>query len=100
MSTDREMCGLGVCAALAGHEGTCEEASGFEDWSVEDVPAGTDRENGEGDYEFWSCDGGATIVAVRWSDADELGCIPVETDILRMFLDQAGYVRVNAPEVV
>ncbi len=30
-----EPCGRGICAANAGHEGTCEEASGFYDWTPE-----------------------------------------------------------------
>ncbi len=30
-TTPVEYCGLGICAAVAGHEGTCEEASGFTD---------------------------------------------------------------------
>lgn len=24
-------CGLGICAAMDGHEGTCDEASGWDD---------------------------------------------------------------------
>lgn len=29
--TEWEACGLGICAAPAGHEGTCAEASGWVD---------------------------------------------------------------------
>jgi len=35
-----QFCGRGVCAANAGHEGTCAEASGWdEDWSPATVRA-------------------------------------------------------------
>tara|TARA_R110000822_G_C15109043_1_gene472744 strand:- start:338 stop:541 length:204 start_codon:yes stop_codon:yes gene_type:complete len=42
-------CGLGICAAMAGHEGTCDEASG---WA--DLPEPTDPDGWNAHAE--SCD--------------------------------------------